>query len=152
MNIEAETTLDKPPQVVYDFLLDKENLILWLTRFNQYINISGEADELGSEAWYIFGYRNTKVKFYTRVLSLNVNQSIHTLLKNKWVKIILKVNLYNAGENGTLLRMNAEYIPRTLLFRLYWILNSHALRRRHQNDMYNLGQILTTKNDVLGLV
>ncbi len=152
MNFEAETSIDKPPREVYDFLLDKENLILWLTRFNQYITISGESDEKGSEAWYIFGFRNTKVKFHTRILELIVPTLIHTQLENKWVNILLKVEISEEAKHRSNVNFSAEYFPKTFLFRLYWLLNSRAIKKRHKRDLNNLKQVISIKNEVLGLV
>lgn len=138
MELKLETSIDKPPQEIYQFLLDKENIGLWLSNFKQYISISGDEDEEGSKAWYIFYFNKTSFKFEQEILKLIPNQRINYILRHPYVDIDFDIRLVEQKEESTKVMMTADYQSKSPVFNIYWLIRSGHLKKRHARDLHNL--------------
>jgi|GEM_PF-3531218 len=138
MEVSVETVVDQPPSIVYDFLLDKENFSLWLSGFTQYITISGDDDEVGGKAWFVFLWNKSRLKFLQENLALQSPHLIEMILRHKYVDVMLKIEITAKEEDRSIVNLTATYQPNSILFNLYWLFNARKVRHRHERDLNQL--------------
>ena len=143
MEIQLETNIDKPPQEIYEFLLDKENIGLWLSNFKQYKSISGDGDEVGDRAWYFFYFNKANFKFEQELTNLIPDRQIEFVLRHPYVDINFDIQIKPEEAEHSMVRLTTNYLPKSPLFNLYWFARSGHLRKRHARDLNNLHVLLS---------
>ncbi len=138
MKIETVVEIDKPPSEVYDFLLDEENLILWLKNFVRLEHIDGDPGQVGSISKYIYDENGRTVEFVEEIITNKKNEFREVILRNKFIEINLSNKLKQTKKNNTRLTVTSELNPKSLFYKLTTYISKRRIMKRQAEDIGRL--------------
>lgn len=138
MKIETVVEIDKPPSEVYDFLMDEENLILWIKNFVRLEHINGEPGEVGSTSKHIYDENGRIVEFIEEIISNEANQLLESIIRNKFIEITITNRLQEINKNNTQLTVTSELNPKSFFYKLMTFLSKKKLTNRQAEDIDRL--------------
>ena len=136
MKIETVVEIDKPPSEVYDFLMDEENLILWIKNFARFEHIDGEQGQVGSTSKYTYDENGKTVEFIEEIVVNEENELIEGILRNKSAEIKITNRLLETKKNYTQLTVTSDIHPKSFLYKVKVMFSKRKLVKR-QNENIN---------------
>ncbi len=138
MKIETVVEIDKPPSEVYDFMVDEENLILWIKNFIRLEHIDGEPGQVGSTSKHVYDEDGRIVEFIEEITANKENEFLEGVLRNKFVEITISNEIKPTKKNYTQLTVTSELVPKNLLYRIVTIFSKRKLINRQTEDLGRL--------------
>ena len=138
MKIETVVEIDKPPSEVYDFMMDEENLILWIKNFIRLEHIDGEPGKVGSTSKHVYDEDGRIVEFIEEITANKENEFLEGVLRNKFVEITISNEIKPTKKNYTQLTVTSELVPKNLLYRIVTIFSKRKLINRQTEDLGRL--------------
>lgn len=138
MKIDTSVDIAQPPSVVYDFLLDEENLPLWLTNFIRWEEISGEPGEVGAVSRHVYNENGRTIELMEEITVLDKDRKLEARYTGNSFDMELAYRLEEAPDNGTRLRLLATIFPKSLFFKLTRPFFRSNMEKRFKNDFEKL--------------
>ncbi len=138
MKIETIVEIDKPPSEVYDFMMDEENLILWIKNFIRLEHIDGEPGQVGSTSRHIYDEDGRKVEFVEEITANKKNELVKSILRNKLVEITITNKIRPTKKNYTKLTVTSKLVTKNLFYRIVTIFSKRKMINRQIEDLGRL--------------
>lgn len=138
MKIETVVEIDKPPSEVYDFMMDEENLILWIKNFIRLEHIDGEPGQVGSTSKHIYDEDGRTVEFVEEITTNKESELVEGILRNKLVEITITNKIRPTKNNYTQLTVTSEIAPKSFFYKIVTIFSKRKMIRRQTEDLRRL--------------
>jgi len=138
MKLETVVEIDKPPSEVYDFLMNEENLILWIKNFVRYEHIDGEQGQVGSTSKHIYDENGRTVEFIEEIISNEANQLVESRLDNGFVQMTITNRLQELKDNNTQLIVTSELNPKSFFYKMMVFFSKRKIVKRQKEDIARL--------------
>jgi len=138
MIIETTIEINEPPSEVYEFLMDVESLPLWLSNFIKLERISGEEGTVGSISKHTYKERGRVIEMIEEIKAIEENRLFEGMLKSEKFDMLIRNELEPVGEEGTILKVTAEFTPKTLLNKILFLIAKKKTIKRHREDLQRL--------------
>ena len=138
MKIETVVEIDKPPSEVYDFLMDEENLILWIKNFVRLERLEGDPGEIGSTSKHYYDENGRQVEFIEKITKNERNKLLESELNNKFAEMTINNKLEKTKKNFTKLTVTSEITPKNLFYRFIFFFTQKKMINRQREDIDRL--------------
>ena len=138
MKIETTVDISKPPSEVYEFLMDEENLTLWIKNFVKLERLNGEDGQVGSTSRHVYNENGRIVELMEEISAVEENKLFEAILSNKHMEMRIRNELQSQAEQNTRLRVISEVIPKSFLFRIMLFFSKKSMQRRQSEDIHRL--------------
>ena len=142
MKIETVVEIDKPPSEVYDFLMDEENLILWIKNFVRIEHLEGEPGKVGSTSKHFYDENGRIVEFVEEIIANEENKLFEGILRNKFVEITIRNILKPTKKNNTQLTVISELNPKSFFYKLMILFSKKKMINRQEEDVMRLKEAI----------
>lgn len=138
MTIESNIEISQPPSVVYEFMMDEENLPLWLTNFVRMETISGEPGEVGSISKHFYNERGRVLEFTEEITEIRENELMAAKYESEDFDMHIANFLKPAGEASTRLTIRSEYLFKSFWMKLFAPFARNTMQKRMQENLERL--------------
>jgi hypothetical protein len=138
MKIENVVEIDKPPSEVYDFLMDEENLTLWIKNYVRLEHLKGEPGEVGSTSKHIYDENGRVVEFVEEIIANKKDELFKGVLRNKFVEITICNKIKPIKKNYCQLTVTSELIPKSFFYKIMFWFSKKKLINRQAEDIDRL--------------
>lgn len=138
MKIENSIDIDQPPSVVYEFLMDEENLPLWLTNFVRLERISENQGEVGTLSKHIYNENGRIVELIEEIKNLQPNTLTEAEYSHPNFTMYITNRLTPVAENATRLTVSSSIRLHSFIMRLSSFFVRKAIDKRNKQDLVNL--------------
>jgi uncharacterized membrane protein len=138
MKIENSIEIDQPPPVVFDFLMDEENLPLWLTNFIRIEHISGEPGEVGCTSKHVYNENGRVIELMEEITAVKKNQMVAAKYVGAQFDMEVIYHLKSAGENGTQLHLSSDITSKGFFMKIMTPFIKKSIQKRGIQDLVNL--------------
>lgn len=142
MKVENTVEISKPPSEVYEFLMDEENLSLWVTNFIKLERLDGEEGEIGSTSKHIYNENGRTIEFIEEITANEPGKLFKGVLRNKNMEIIISNELFPLADNSTRLVVVSDIYPQNLLYKIMTFLSKRSIIKRQQEDLRRLKEAI----------
>lgn len=138
MTIQSHVEIDKPPSEVYEFLMDEENLSLWVTNFIRAEKLEGEPGTPGYRSRHIYSENGRQMEMIEEVEEVLENRRFTAILRGKPYHMHIANEISPLPSGGSQLSGRIEYRPRhPLSALLVWLRRGKFLQRlRHDLESF----------------
>lgn len=138
MTIQSRIEIDKPPSEVFEFLMDEENLSIWVTNFIRAEKLEGEPGEPGFRSRHIYSENNRQLEMVEVVNEVIENRKFAATLQGRPFHMEISNELRPLPSGGTELSGRIEYKPHSpLTALLVWLRRRKYLHRlRHDLESF----------------
>jgi hypothetical protein len=138
MKIENVVEIDKPPSEVYDFLMDEENLTLWIKNFVRLEHLEGEPGEVGSISKHIYDEDGRTVEFVEEIIANEKNELLTGILRNRFVEITINNKIKSIKKNYCQLTVTSELVPKSFFYKIMFLFSKKKMIKRQTEDIGRL--------------
>lgn len=138
MKVETTVDISKPPSEVYEFLLEEENLALWIKDFIKLERLEGLSGEVGSKARHIYIEKSKQVSFIEEIKVVKSASLLESELRNEYMNILISNHLHQLEEDRTRLKVISVWTPQTLLHHIKLFFSKKKKIKRQQEDLQRL--------------
>jgi uncharacterized membrane protein len=138
MKIETVIEIDKPPSEVYDFLMDEENLILWIKNFVRMEQLDGETRRVGSTSKHVYDENGRTVEYIEEIIINEENKLIEGILRNKSAEITITNSLKKTKKNYTQLTVTSKLHPKSFFYKIMTLFSKRKMINRQKEDIGRL--------------
>jgi len=135
MKIETTVEISKPPSEVYNFLMDEENLTLWIKNFIKLERINGEDGQVGSTSRHIYDENGKTTEYIEEVIVAEKGKLFQTILRNEQMEMDIINKFSPIGDNVTKLEVTARLRPLSFISRLSLFFSK---KRRYHHQMEDI--------------
>jgi uncharacterized membrane protein len=150
MKIEHSIEIDQPPSVVYDFMMDPENLPLWLTNFVRMEHISGEEGEPGAVSRHIYDEKGRQIEMIETVLTNVENEEMTAVYTSEHFDMNISNYLQPSGEKSTRLKVVTEMEMKGFFMKLIGGLFKGQTEKRLKEDLEKLKDAIEELTEIEG--
>jgi uncharacterized membrane protein len=150
MKFELSIEIDQPPSVVYDFMMDPENLHLWLTNFVRMEHLSGEPGEPGAKAKHVYDERGRHVEMVETIISNVENQEMIADYESEYFDMRVSNYLEPKDDHKTLLSIVTEMEMKSFVMKLVGRLFKGQSEKRLAADMERLKDAIEELTEIEG--
>ena len=140
MTIQSRIEIDKPPSEVYEFLMDEENLSLWVTNFIRAEKLGGESGEPGYRSRHLYSENGRQLEMIEEVEEVIENRKFAATLYGKPYHMKIANEIRPLPSGGSELSGRIEYRPHhPFSALLVWLRHGKFLRRlRHDLESFKV--------------
>lgn len=135
MKIETTVEISKPPSEVYHFLMDEENLRLWVKNFIKLERIQGEDGQVGSTSRHIYDENGKTTEFIEEILVAEEGKLFQAVLRNKQMEVDIINKFSSIDDNVTRLEVTSRLRPQSFISRLSLFFSK---KRRYHHQMEDI--------------
>ena len=147
MKLETALEINKPPSEVYAFLLDEENLSLWIDGFVRLERISGEDGAIGSISKHIYNEKGRVIERIEEITANVEDELLEGILKGDRLNILIRNQLKPIGEGHTKLLVEVEVQPKSLFYKLFLPFFRGGMLKRQESDLQRLKEVVEKLTD-----
>lgn len=137
MEIESTIQITEPPSKVYAFLIDSENLPLWINNHVRAKPIKGEPGEKDSLSKHYFSRKELMIETTLEITESIPEHKIQGKLIHDGFEIDLCITL-EPLEDGTNVHLNLDYNPRALVYKLFFGFNKKKIAKSQYQNLVRL--------------
>jgi len=142
MRIETTVEISKPPSEVYEFLMDEENLALWIKNFIKLERLEGLGGEIGSTARHIYNEKGKHIAFIEEIKVIEAPKLFESELRNENMSIAISKRLTPIGEDHTHLKVISDWTPKNLLHQFKLLFTKKKRVKRQEEDIQRLKEAI----------
>jgi uncharacterized membrane protein len=142
MKVENTVEISKPPSDVYEFLVDEENLSLWIKNFIKLERLEGEEGEVGSTSKHIYNENGKTIEFIEEITAKETGKLFKGVLRNRQVEIKISNELFLLADNSTRLVVVSEFYPQNLIIKIVTFFSKKSIIKRQQDDLQRLKEAI----------
>jgi uncharacterized membrane protein len=142
MKVENTVEISKPPSEVYEFMMDEENLSLWVKNFVKLERLEGEEGEVGSTSRLIYNENGRTIEFIEEITEKETGRLFKGVIRNKNMEIKISNELIPLSDNNTRLIAISEIYPQTLLFKIFTFFSKRSIIKRQEEDLQRLKEAI----------
>jgi uncharacterized membrane protein len=148
MKTELSIVIDQPPPVVFDFLMDPENLPLWVTNFQKIEHEKGEPGELGAISKVTFHERGREIEFTEEIIALRQNELVTVHDTGNDMEMKATYRLEPISDSSTLLSTHVETTVKSFLMKLFFFFSRQSMLQRQKSDLDKLKNAIEELTDI----
>ena len=138
MKVETKVEIGKPPSEVYEFLMDEENLTLWIKNFVKLERLEGEEGEVGSTSRHVYNENGRTVEFIEEITAIKEGRLMQSIIRNKNMEIEIRNELFPVEDHSTQLVVTSDLRPLNLVFRILTFFSRKSIAKRQNEDLDRL--------------
>lgn len=138
MKIEHSIEIDQPPPVVFEFLMEEENLPLWLTNFIRIEHTSGEPGEVGSTSKHVYNENGRMIELMEEITGIKKNQMVSAKYVGAQFDMEVIYHLKPVGETGTQLTLSSDITSKGFFMKIVEPFVKKSIQKRGLQDLVNL--------------
>jgi ligand-binding SRPBCC domain-containing protein len=142
--IKVTTTINAPVEIVWDKLMDPENLKHWVTGFQSVEHLTGNIGEAGSTSKLRFMERGKEVEILETVLSCKPCQQYTSSMEHSSFTAESDFRLVSFGHRTDLVQ-TVNFRPKSFLMKLLLPIVKGAMKKRNLNELSRLKDFIETK-------
>ncbi|MFT5168400.1 MAG: putative membrane protein [Saprospiraceae bacterium] len=142
MKVENTVEISKPPSDVYEFLVDEENLSLWIKNFIKLERLEGEEGEVGSTSKHIYNENGKTIEFIEEITAKETGKLFKGVLRNRQVEIKISNELFLLADNSTRLVVVSEFYPQNLIIKIVTFFSKKSIIKRQRDDLQRLKEAI----------
>ncbi len=135
MRIESKVEISKPPSEVFEFLLEDENLILWVKNFITLERLEGEEGQVGSTSRHVYNENGQTIEFIEEVLEIDPGKLFHSILRNSSMEIEITNKLSPLKDDHTLLCVSTDRRPLSFGAKVRNLFSKKKWTKRQVDDL-----------------
>ncbi len=148
MKVETVVEIDKPPSDVYDFIMDEENLILWIKNFVRIERINGEPGQVGSISKYTYDENGRTVEFIEEILVNEKDRLLKGVMRNRFMELTISNSLQPVANNSTKLTVVSAFHTKNYLYKLLLWVSKSKIASRQAEDIYRLKKAVEKLSEI----
>ena len=142
MKVENTVEISKPPSEVYEFMMDEENMSLWIKNFIKLERLEGEEGEVGSTSKLTYNENGRTIEFIEEVTENAIGRTFKAIMRNRNMEIKLSNELFLLSDNNTRLVAISEIYPQTLLHKILTFFSKRSIIKRQDEDLQRLKEAI----------
>ncbi|MBP7679726.1 MAG: SRPBCC family protein [Saprospiraceae bacterium] len=149
MTIESNIEISQPPSVVYQFLIDEENLSLWVSNFVRLERLSGENGEAGSTAKHFYFENSRTIEMREEILQTVENEQLISMLYGESFDMkVTNILTPIEADEATRLAVAIQLTPRNFLAKLTLPIIRNKIEKRAVADLQKLKDAIEELTDI----
>lgn len=150
MKFELSIEIDQPPSVVYDFMMDPENLHLWLTNFVRMEYLSGEEGTPGATSKHVYDENGRQIEMIETIVSNVENEKMVADYASEHFDMRVSNYLKPKGDHNTLLTISTEMEMKSFVLKLVGRIFRGKTEKRLAADMERLKGAIEELTEIEG--
>lgn len=138
MKVETKIEINKPPSDVFDFMMDEENLSLWIKNFVKLERLQGEDGQVGSTSRHVYNENGKTIEFVEEITAIEKGRLMESVLRNKNMEILIRNTMEASESQSTKLFVYSELRPLNLFYKMLTIFSKKKIVKRQQEDIERL--------------
>ena len=135
MKIESKVEISKPPSEIFEFLMEEENMILWIKNFITLERLEGEEGQAGSISRHVYNENGRTVEFFEEILEVEPGKLFHSILRNPTLEIEITNKLKPIDADRTLLWVETDRRPITFWAKIRHLFSKKKWTKRQAEDL-----------------
>jgi uncharacterized protein YndB with AHSA1/START domain len=138
------TTINAPAEMVWENLMNPENLKHWLTGFLSAEHLTGSIGEPGSTGKLRFMERGKEVEILETVLSVKQHQQFTSRMEHPSFSVESDFRLVSFGPRTELIQ-TVHFQPKKFFMKLLLPMIKGEMKKRNLNELLKLKNFIETK-------
>lgn len=135
MIINTKLTIRRPPEQVWDFFDNPDNLTKWIIGLKNYHHMNGDPGTVGAQAIYEFQENGKLVEMKDEVLIRKEPEELTLKFHHKDLDMIINYSLFEEENDTTTLICNTQYKFRNLFWELFSKIMRNKMQQRQNADL-----------------
>lgn len=142
MKVETTVEISKPPSEVFSFLMDEENLSLWIKDFMKLERLQGEDGVVGSTSRHVYKENGRVTAFIEEILAVEEAKFFQSVLRNEQLEIEITNRLNSIEGEGTRLNVCSNIQAKTLWQKFRTFFSRKQLFKKQNEDILRLKEVI----------
>ena len=142
--IKVTTTINAPAEMVWENMMNTENLKHWLTGFRSAEHLTGNIGETGSTSKLRFMERGKEIEVLETVLFSKQHQQFTSRMEQNSFSVESDFRLVSFGHRTELIQ-TVNFQPKNFFMKLLLPIIKGAMKKRNLNELLKLKNFIETK-------
>ena len=138
-------TINKPVEMVWDKLMNPDNLKFWLTGFVSVEHISGEYGKTGSVSKLKFLERGKEMEITETAILINPNRQYTFRMQHASFENNTDIRLISFGSRTEMIQ-TVQFFPKQFFMKLMMFLMKGAMKTRMENELIRFKNFVETQS------
>ena len=138
-------TINQPVEMVWDKLMDPDNLKFWLTGFVSVEHISGDYGKTGGVSKLKFLERGKEMEVTETAVLVKPNQQYTFNMASTPFDVATDIRLISFGSRTEMIQ-TVQFFPKQFLMKLLMPLMKSAMKKRMENELIRFKNFVETKS------
>lgn len=135
MIINTKLIIRRPPEQVWNFFDNPNNLTKWIIGLKSYHHMKGDPRTVEAQAVYEFQENGKMIEMKNEILIRKEPEEFTVKFQHKDLDMIINYSLFDEGNATTSLICNTQYRFRSLFWEIFTKVMKHKMQERQNADL-----------------